>query len=309
MPTKLDGLEAIWDAAARRNKVYQLHPELEKLEKALAEAIILCTQGKITLDDTVAVREARNAFLARHGIPADYAEPRWRCAVCQDEGYINGALCSCKKQDNLNRLFTNSGLPPRLRAETFERFDLKWYSPVRKTPLGITEREVADGAHKAAMQFVATCVEGRTPRGLYVYGGVGLGKTLLLSAMCNALLQHRIPTLYMVFSDLIADIKKSFEQEHAVWSESALMAAAKQTPVLILDDLGAEQITEFVINRLFDIVNYRRNNELPLVASSNLSIPEVGAWYGDRVASRLWEVCTPIPMYGQDIRVQKTRQP
>lgn len=307
MRGKLEGLDAIWDANERRHKVYNAYPQLERLERNVAAGLVQFVQGKVSMEHVAELRAERDSFLSKHNIPVDYAEPRWRCTICQDEGFVEGKICACRKQDELNRLFAGSGLPPRLKAETFDRFDLKWYSPIRKTPAGVSEREIADEARKACMRFVATCVEGRTARGLYVYGAVGLGKTLLLSAVCNALVQHRVPTLYMVFSDLIADIKKSFEQDSA-WTESALMAAAKKTNVLILDDLGAEHITDFVINRLFDIVNYRRNHDLPLVASSNLSIPEVGAWYGDRVASRLWEICSPIPLYGQDIRVQKTRQ-
>lgn len=309
MRPRREGLDAIWEATERRSKVLAQHPELERLERLVAEALVRCMQGRLPWSEVDHARAARDLFLTENKIPLSYAEPRYRCSLCQDEGYIDGKMCSCKKQEQLSRLFSGSGLPQLLKSETFDRFDLKWYSPVRKTPIGITEREAADEARKACMQFVASSAEGRKPRGLYIYGKAGLGKTLLLSAMCNALVQNGIPTLYMVFSDLIADIKKSFDQHDSAWSESALMAAAKKANVLILDDLGAEQITEFVINRLFDIVNYRRNNELPLLVSSNLSIPEIGAWYGERVSSRLWEVCSPIPMFGQDIRIQKTRQP
>jgi len=154
---------------------------------------------------------------------------------------------------------------------------------------------------------VARVLEGRAERGLFVSGGVGLGKTFLLSAICNSLSDAHIPTLYVVFSDLIAAIRDSFNPDSSQ-SESRIMAAAKEARVLILDDLGAEHVTDFVTNRLFDIINFRCNHSLPLVVSSNLGAPQIAELYGPRIASRLMEMCEPVTLVGEDIRWQKQRQ-
>jgi DNA replication protein DnaC len=299
---------AIWEAAERRKRVLDAHPRLAALEAAIARSLIASAGAGAPSAETTAAREARADYLRGNGIPADYAEPRWNCKVCQDEGYVDGALCTCREQAELSHRFSGSRLPDMLRSQTFDKFDLKWYSAVRKTGGGRTEREWAKGAYEASRSFVAEVLQGDNPRGLFVSGGVGLGKTFLLSAICNSLIEGGVPTLYTVFSDLISDIKRSFGADERGMTESALMEAARGVRVLILDDLGAEQVTEFVQSRLFDIVNYRRNHDLPLVVSSNLSINEIGSMYGLRISSRLTEMCNPISLYGQDIRLQKERQ-
>ncbi|MDP3488017.1 MAG: hypothetical protein Q8S19_08830, partial [Bacillota bacterium] len=175
MRPRREGVDAIWEATERRSKVLAQHPELERLEQVVAEALVRCMQGRLPWSEVDQARAARDLFLTQNKIPLGYAEPRYRCSLCQDEGYIDGKMCSCKKQEQLSRLFSGSGLPQLLKSENFDRYDLKWYSPVRKTPIGITEREAADEARKACMQFVASSAEGRKPRGLYLYGKAGLG--------------------------------------------------------------------------------------------------------------------------------------
>lgn len=298
----------IWEAAERRRRILAQHPRLAELEAAVARSLLLVAGNGAVSPDAVAAREARAEYLRRHGIPEDYAEPRWNCAVCQDEGFVDGAVCACRRQAELSLRFTGSRLPDMLRSQTFDRFDLKWYSASRKPAAGMSERVYAKLAYEASLAFVAAVLQGDNPRGLFISGGVGLGKTFLLSAICNSLIEGGVPTLYTVFSDLISDIKRSFNSDERGMTETALMEAARGVRVLILDDLGAEQVTEFVQSRLFDIVNYRRNHDLPLVVSSNLSIDQIGSLYSTRISSRITEMCNPISLYGQDIRLQKERQ-
>lgn len=307
MAGKSVGVKPIWAASARREAVLRAHPRLLELEERVAQALERYAFDRVNqreVDDAIAVR---SAYLKQNGIPANYAEPEWKCERCQDEGYLGGAVCVCRQQAELETLVKGSGLPAKLREQTFDKFLLKWYSATRKTPLGLTERECAAYALKCCQNFVASMLEGVSRRGLFISGEVGLGKTFLLSAMCNSLIEARVPTMYVVFSDLIAAIKDSFNSDGAQ-TELRIMTAAKDARVLILDDLGAEQVTEFVTNRLFDIVNYRCNHDKPLVVSSNLSSQDIGRLYGMRIASRLWEMCELVRLYGEDVRWQKQRQ-
>jgi len=297
----------VWEAATRRDTVLRAHPQLRELENGLAVAI---KRFALSQCDDSAVRtalEAKSAYLKRHGIPLDYAEPEWACATCQDEGYIRGAPCVCREQAELDRIVAGSNLPAKLRQQTFDKFELKWYSTTKKSARGVTERSHARDALKSCQAFVARVLENRAERGLFVSGDVGLGKTFLLSAICNSLTEARIPTLYVVFSDLLAAIRDSFKPE-STQSESRIMNATKEARVLILDDLGAEQVTEFVTNRLFDVINFRYNHNLPLVASSNLGTQQIADLYGPRIASRVLEMCEPLTLVGDDIRLQKQRQ-
>lgn len=301
------GVKTLWDAGIRREKVWKAHPRLKELEEQVARALQLHVFGQCSKTEVERAIAARLAYLQQYGIPQDYAEPKWQCTHCQDEGYVDGTLCSCRQQAELDAMIRNSGLPIKLRGQTFDKFELKWYSEKRKA-LGKSERQWAAYALQCCQGFVASILEGVNRQGLFISGEVGLGKTFLLSAMCNSLIEARVPTMYVVFSDLIAAIKDSFNNEGSAHTESRIMAAAKDARVLILDDLGAEQVTEFVTNRLFDILNYRCNHNKPLVVSSNLSSQQIGDLYGKRIASRLWEMCELVLLYGEDIRWQKQRQ-
>jgi len=302
------GLRKMWDATQRRQQTLAAHPKLAGLEQEVARAVFGLAQGTHTPQAVEQAIQARHTYLAAHKLPMDYAEPQWDCKACQDEGFLEGKPCGCREQAQMASRVQSSGLPEKLRRQTFDKFDLKWYSNIRKTSGGVTERIHAKDALDRSKSFVASVLEGHPRKGLFISGDVGLGKTFLLSAICNSLLEAGIPTLYIVFSDLIADIKRSFDVSERSSSESQIMATAKNAQVLILDDLGAEQVTDFVANRLFDIVNFRANYEKPLVVSSNVSLPELGTIYGPRISSRLTEMCDSIKIYGHDIRIQKTRQ-
>jgi len=297
----------VWEAAARRDAVLNAHPALQGLEQSIAAAVKRFAAGRC--DDRVvrAAVDARRAYLEQHGIPLEYAEPHWACATCRDEGYVDGVPCVCRQQAELDRIIAGSNLPVKLRQQTFAKFELKWYSATKKSSQGLTERACARDALRSCQSFVARVLEGRAERGLFVSGGVGLGKTFLLSAICNSLTEARVPTLYVVFSDLIAAIRESFDPT-STQTESRIMSATKEARVLILDDLGAEHITDFVTNRLFDIINFRCNHSMPLVVSSNLGASQIAELYGPRIASRLLEMCEPITLLGEDIRWQKQRQ-
>ena len=307
MATKNGGLGRVWEAVSRREAVLGAHPHLGQLEKGVAEAVRRFAAGQCDHSAVRAAMEVRRAYLERHGIPLSYAEPQWACATCQDEGYVRGGPCVCRQQAELDRIVAGCNLPVRLRQQTFDKFELRWYSTTKKSPQGVTERASARDALRSCQAFVARVLEGRTDKGLFVSGGVGLGKTFLLSAICNSLTEARVPTLYVVFSDLIGAIRDSFNPE-STQSESRIMNATKEARVLILDDLGAEHVTDFVTNRLFDIINFRCNHGLPLVVSSNLGATQIAELYGPRIASRLMEMCEPVTLVGEDIRWQKQRQ-
>jgi len=301
-------LNSLWEAAERRAAILQAHPRLAELEDEVSRALRLFVVGQGEGQAVEDTRAKRALYLREHGLPLDYAEPRWSCQACQDESYVGGKPCHCRQQAELVNIFGNSGLPPRLRTQTFARFDLSWYSGNTMTPLGVSERHCARDALNACQNFVASIMEGQASSGLFISGDPGLGKTFLLSSICNSLLAARVPTLYVVFCDLIAAIKDTFNAEGSTTTESRIMTAAREADVLLLDDLGAEQVTEFVTNRLFDIVNYRCNHQKPLVVSSNLRVQEIGRLYGERIASRLWEMCDVVQLYGEDIRIQQKRQ-
>ncbi|NLY53606.1 MAG: ATP-binding protein [Firmicutes bacterium] len=298
------------EARQRYEQTLAGHPELAAIEMRLIELYqqrVLRSQSRESASwqaEVEALERQRQDYLRQHNIPQDFGEPQWDCALCQDTGIVEGKICRCEQQRLLESRFRGARLPARLREQTFSRFSLDWYSPTRKTPLGNSEREHAADVLYACQAFVASVIEDpHSATGLFLTGQSGLGKTFLCSAICHSLAENNIVPLYVVFSDLISDMRASFQDT----GDSLLLATAREVPVLILDDLGAEHVTDYAVSRLFDIVNHRRNERLPMVISSNLTLTEVATVYSERVASRIIEACQPIMLYGEDIRAQKRK--
>lgn len=314
MSADMQRLTKLQAARQRYEEVLQRHPELRRLEhelirmhtdKVLKRAFIQQEDWERTV---TRLQQEKASYLQRHAIEIDFSQPTWDCPLCEDTGVFNGQVCRCEQQRMLERRFRGARLPARLREQTFSRFSLEWYAPDRLTPLGTSERDNATYVLAKCREFVARATEDlRSATGLFISGRSGLGKTFLCSAICHALAENGIVPLYIVFSDLMTDIRATFQGD-TPYSENELLDMARKVPVLVLDDLGAEQVTEFVDSRLFDIINYRRNEMLPIVISSNLSLGDVRQVYSKRIGSRLGEMCDPLMLYGTDIRAQQKKR-
>ena len=74
--------------------------------------------------------------------------------------------------------------------------------------------------------------------------------------------------------------------------------------LLHLDDLGAEKRTEWVLEQLYSIVNERWQDQRSLVVTTNATEGELKEQVGERIVSRLSEMCVTIPIMGNDLRRQ-----
>ena len=57
--------------------------------------------------------------------------------------------------------------------------------------------------------------------------------------------------------------------------------------LLVIDDLGAEQITDFSTTELFTLLNKKILLNKKMIISTNLNLPELKKAYAERITSRL----------------------
>lgn len=142
-------------------------------------------------------------------------------------------------------------------------------------------------------------------RGVFLYGKTGRRKSYQLACLARrawvALAAEGAgrPTIaWRNVPTMIADIQETFGTNKP-YDTTAL----KSADVLVLDDIGIEQPGEFVVNRLYTIVNHRAEAKLPTLLSSNRTLAELHDRLAPQIASRIAGSCDQHELGGLDFRL------
>ncbi|MBQ8073493.1 MAG: ATP-binding protein [Clostridia bacterium] len=234
------------------------------------------------------------------GLPEDYLAPVYDCPLCRDTGYVGDVVrerCACVRRRYQARLRKAIGLPER-GEETFETYDETLFADTPLPDVGLTERQamavIRDGCEKWANNYPA-----QIPRDLVLSGKSGLGKTFLLHAMANRLIQRGYNVLLISAYQFLETARRAYFDNEA---QAEDLTGAE---VLMLDDLGSEPMMQNVtIEQLFNLINERQRRNLATVISTNLSQEELRIRYTERIASRLTDRRNALflPLRGRDVR-------
>ena len=122
------------------------------------------------------------------------------------------------------------------------------------------------------------------------------------------MIEQQTKLLFLVVPDLLDELRASFGSKSET-SEFDLLDIARTVPVLILDDLGAHNYTDWSRNRIYSILNYRMNEQLPTIITTNLHASEIETYLGVRTWSRLMQMCRVFRLSTEkDIRMQKYKE-
>lgn len=224
------------------------------------------------------------------------------------------AMCTCEKeeyekqeqetqnrekQQRLESLIKNSLMDASFRECTFEKWDFsrgdrKMYN------LGIKYT-----ANFQELKKIGT--------GLLIYGEPGNGKTFLSSCIANRLLQNHIPTICVSIIGLLERIKETYNRGGKE-AEADIFRALETAELLVIDDLGTEQETDWSVPRVYKIIDGRVRNKLPLIITTNIQIDPkktggiLAEKYGRRTEDRILEMCTPIMNTGKSIRLEEAKK-
>lgn len=150
----------------------------------------------------------------------------------------------------------------------------------------------------------------------YLFGTYGCGKTGLAVGYAWERLNASSHTtiLFRSLPDLLSELRDSYNRRNREDgpSESELIDRYTNVDLLVLDDLGAEQVTGtgWVEDRLYQIVGRRHGAMKSTVFTSNLTIQQIGEKVGERLAWRIVEMCGRdhiVEVKGQNLRHQKRR--
>lgn len=138
--------------------------------------------------------------------------------------------------------------------------------------------------------------------GLRLYGGVGTGKTFMAACIANELISRGVPVLMTNFIKLANAISQGYGDD-----KNTYIRALDSYDLLIIDDLGAERSSDFMMEHIFNIVDSRYRAGKPLIVTTNLqqqefdNPPDVKT---ARIYDRVREMTVPIAFKGDNRRTQ-----
>lgn len=289
---------------ARLNEVYSKIPEIYEIDKELSKtgvSIMGCAlSGKESFEENLSKLKERNLFLQekraelleKNGYQKDYTDLKYDCPICCDYGAHNGKICPCYKSRLVEEQFKESGISSLAETQSFDTFSLDYYE--NKDEIG----ELLGFATNYVKDF------NTIKENVLFAGGTGLGKTHLSTAIAIEIIKKGYNVVYESAQNIFFD----FENDRFIdrfGGEEPVSSKYLDCDLLIIDDLGAENITAFSVSCLYNILNTRLNKKLPIIASTNFTSQEIRQRYHDRITSRLFSDFTIKLFKGTDIRRQK----
>jgi DNA replication protein DnaC len=225
------------------------------------------------------------------------------CPHCGGVGYLRAdvpvghpsfgrlEVCVCRQRDVSEQvrehLYSLSHLD-ELKGLTFQTFR-------PRGQIGIGEKQ----ASSLEMAFNQANHYARHMNGwLLLQGPYGCGKTHLAAAIANFAVEIGVPTLFLTVPDLLDMLRFSFDSEDTTFESR--FNEIRNASLLILDDFGTQNATGWAQEKLFQIINYRYINKLPMVITTNLSLDDIEARFRSRLSDR--ELVTDVRINAPDYR-------
>ena len=213
----------------------------------------------------------------------------------------------------VKRLIQDSGMRGRFTNRTFDKFEV---NDIYRRAYEKCKRY----ADSFAIMLPSEDERGnkippkKERNGLFLTGSFGTGKTHLVAAIANQLLQAGVPVVCMTMIDLLTKIKNSFSSQGGE-AEAEIMKLYEEIPLLIIDDIGSEQATEWSSTHIYSIINSRYEAYMPTIVTTNYTgnelvqrmTPVYGGKLGDtrnaeKTIDRLRETCVGLEMYWESWR-------
>ena len=297
----------------KQDEILSAVPEIEGINDEISNvgaSIAIATIKKHT-EDAVALRKRmdeleaqRTQLLLNNGFSPEDIEMQYYCPICKDTGFVKGKICSCMKNEILKqKQKVLSELSPAPNY-TFDEFRLEYYSK-QAIQLDSKRMTIPYDQMKYVYDYCVSYANNFSlnNRSLLMLGYAGLGKTHLACSIANVCIRNGFTVMYSSAQSLFYKIEQS------KYSDDDVLTDILNCDLFILDDLGAEHMTQYSVSVLYNIVNTRMITSKPCIITSNILMKsDMQRRYGEKISSRLLGSYVPLNFIGQDIRIEKNRQ-
>ncbi len=258
------------------------------------------------------------------------------CSVCegsglrivQEDGRQVARPCECRAARRAQRMLEQAHIPRRYENCTLDSY-------VVSGSRG--DDHTLARAHWRARKFVQNFYDKSPGSGLLFTGSVGVGKTHLAVGILKRLIQdYGVQGIFCDYRELLKEVQNSYNQNVAA-TEMQVLRPIFEAEVLVLDELGASKPSEWVWDTVAHVLNTRYNDLKTTIITTNYSnlgplgtetVPSpqaqpdtaagdearaamkketLGDRIGERMRSRLQEMCVVVEMYGKDYRQNENR--
>ncbi len=302
------------DAREAHTAIQAAVPGLAEAENTFRLCGIQATMAAAAGGDTAAAlaklqaaRQACDTLLQKSGRPADCLAPKFTCPRCQDTGTVGGHTCTCVQA--LMRQLRREEIEKAssLSISRFDTMELRYYPEQHDPATGWNIRHhmagVLDDLRAYAEAF------DRDSANLLLIGNAGLGKTHAALAIAGVVLEKGYDVIYMSSPELFSQLEAAHFDNTRAGDERALLTAVSEADLLILDDLGTEMVSTYMLSVFYTLLNDRMAARRPTIFTSNITDgPLFERRYTEKIASRLAGSCERCIFVGTDIRQSKAAE-
>jgi DNA replication protein DnaC len=246
-----------------------------------------------------------------------------KCTICDGIGLVPvvnaqgkwvSRPCECQAMEREERRLSATHVPERYRDCSLDAYEIYHGA----------DRSLAE-ALLTSRKFVEAYPVDTAGKGLLFTGSIGVGKTHLAVGVLQRLVRERgVKGLFCDYRELLKNIQNSYNSQVNT-TELELLKPVFAAEVLVLDDLGAQKPNEWVWDTVALILNTRYNDKQTTIITTNYADqpvgsgakndaeraarePTLGDRIGDRMRSRLAEMCIRVEMTGKDFRLTGVRR-
>ncbi|MEZ0536996.1 ATP-binding protein [Caldicellulosiruptoraceae bacterium PP1] len=308
--------QRIEELSSKSPEFSDLHQKIIKAGLLLSKASLFDNKEDIKkytniLDNLILKRDQIVESLTNN---KNYLNDIYDCYECRDTGYIQIEnqlkMCQCRNQLFIEFLYEQSNIKEIIKEHNFQKFKLSYYSKEINEDEDISPYENVRHILKNIKQFIDN-FDKREQRNLLIYGNTGLGKTFLAHSIAKEMLDRRKTVLFLDSLTLFEILKARYDSITSFYNENKedSFRILDDIDLLIIDDLGTEGKNMRFLHGVFQsLLDNRYINNKKMVITTNLNITSLNEYYQDKNVGRLQEYFLFLYIFGNDIRVLKTKK-